>query len=407
MAKKQRRIKPKQVPTKRQLSKWQRQTKVRRVIIIAAAVFLAGITGWVSYGYYNDNIKPFREVVLEVNDTSFTMGSYVDMFDAYTKSMQPSQLYYMSDLVANQIVQDELIRQRAETLGINVAAKEIDERIRENKLPSSKTIRDIIAATVLKEKLLQNYFGSRLPDIIEQAHIQVMLVESEKVANEVIARVKSGGDFAALIDEFSCNPRTEGDLGWLPRELIPNALIGDAVFSPKPGELSKIYDESASKNIGYWLIEVTDKDKKKGIKARAILLGSKQEADEVKAELTSENFAELAEEHSQYEGEGKGCELGWLKKGDMSEAFDKVAFNLETNKISEPVQDKSVKTAGGYWIVKILEKGEHELNDEVRNKLARNDFIEWLQEQRASSTINNYLDEEKKELAIERVSKGR
>jgi parvulin-like peptidyl-prolyl isomerase len=381
---------------------------MRRVIIIAAAVFLAGILGYVGYGAYNDKIKPFREVIIKVNDTSFTMGYYVKMLDAYTEGAQPSQLYYMANLVANQIVQDELIRQGAENLGISVEAREIDEKLEENKMPTSKLFRDIVAATILREKLLENYFGSRLPDTMEQAHIQVMLVESEEVADEVITRVKSDEDFAALIDEFSCNPQTEGDLGWLPQELMSNSLIGDAVFSSESNELSKIYDGAASKNIGYWFIEVTDKDEEKGIKARAILLGSREKADEVKAELTDENFAELGKEHSQYKGEGEGGELGWLKKGDMhSDAFDEAAFNLDLNVISEPVKDESVQTTGGYWVVKVLEKGEHELSDEVRNKLARNDFTEWLQEQRESSTINNYLDEGKKQLAVERVLEGK
>jgi len=414
LAKKQKKVKPKQVPTKRQLSRWQRQTRMRRIIIIAAVIFLAGILGYVGYGAYNDKIKPFRQVVIEVNGTSFTMDYYVKMLDAYTKNMQPSQLYYMADPIANQIVQDELIRQGAESLGINAEAQEIDEKIKENKLPNDKAYRNIVAVTILREKLLENYFGSRLPDTMEQAHIQVMLVESETVANEVIGKVENGEDFTTLVGELSYDSRSKekgGDLDWLPKELMPNTFIGDAASSLETGELSQpIYDESASKDVGYWLIEVTDKGEEKGIKARAILLGSKQEADEVRTALSDENFAELAKEHSQYESEDG--ELGWLKEeekesNDFGDAFNEVVFNLDLNVISESVKDESVQTTGGYWVIKVLEKGEHELRDEVRKGLAYNDFTEWLQVQRETSTINNYLDEEKKGLAVERVSKGR
>ena len=414
MAKKQKKVKPKQVPTKRQLSRWQRQTRMRRIIIIAAVIFLAGILGYVGYGAYNDKIKPFRQVVIEVNGTSFTMDYYVKMLDAYTEGMESSQLYYMVDLVANQIVQDELIRQGAESLGINAEAQEIDEKIKENKLPNDKAYRNIVAVTILREKLLENYFGSQLPDAMEQAYIQVMLVESETVANEVIGKVENGEDFTTLVGELSYDSRSKekgGDLDWLPKELMPNTFIGDAASSLETGELSQpIYDESASKDVGYWLIEVTDKGEEKGIKARAILLGSKQEADEVRTALSDENFAELAKEHSQYESEDG--ELGWLKEeekesNDFGDAFNEVVFNLDLNVISESVKDESVQTTGGYWVIKVLEKGEHELRDEVRKGLAYNDFTEWLQVQRETSTINNYLDEEKKGLAVERVSKGR
>jgi len=407
LSKKQKKLEPKRVPTKRQLSKWERQRKIRRIIVIAAAVFLAGIIGYVGYGYYESNVKPLREVVIEVNETSFTMDYYIKTLDAYTKGAEPSQLNYASYIIANQIVQDELVRQGAHSLGIEVTDEEIGNKTEESKVPNEEVYRDIVTADLLREKL-QEYFASQLPGTMEQAHIQIMLVESQKVADDVIARMETGSDFAALVDESSCNPQAEGDLGWLPQELISNPLVGDAAFDIEPGEVRSIHDESAGKSVGYWLIEVTEKDEEKGIKARAILLGSRQEADEVKAQLTGDNFAELADQYSQYQGEEAGGELGWLKQGAMnSDAFDEVAFNLDLNIISEPVKDGVVQTQDGYWIVKVLEKGNHELSENVRQGLTMKSFDDWFKEQQENSTIENYLDEEKRIWAVDKVSQGR
>jgi hypothetical protein len=36
------------------LSKWQRQMKIRRIVIVAAVVFLVGISSWIGYGFYKD-----------------------------------------------------------------------------------------------------------------------------------------------------------------------------------------------------------------------------------------------------------------------------------------------------------------------------------------------------------------
>jgi len=408
LAKKQKENKPKQVPTKRQLSKWQRQARMRHIIIIAVAIFLAGVLGYVGYGYYNSEIKPFHEIVIEVNDTSFNMDYYVKTLDAYTKGMESSQLYYMPDIITNQIVQDELIRQGANSLGIEVTDKEIDKEIEENELPKDRIYCDIVAVGLLGEKL-QEYFDSELPDTMEQAHVQVMLVESQEMADAVMAKIESSGNFTALVDEFSCNPQIEGDLGWLPRELMPESLIGEVAFSLEPGETSKIYDESATKNIGYWLIEVTDTGEEKGIKARAMLLGSEQEALEIKSKIDKdEDFAVLAKEYSQHGSKDDGGELGWLKQGDMnSEAFDEIAFNLPLNSVSEPIKDESVQTKGGCWIAKVLQKGEHKLSEEVKERFTSNNFTQWLQEQRENSTITNYLDEEKRAWAVDRVLEGR
>lgn len=407
MSKKQKRVEPKHIPTKRQLSKWERERKIRRIIIVAAAIFLSGTIGYAGYGYYESNVKPLHEVVIEVNEASFTMDYYIETLDAYTKDADPSQLSYMSQIAANQIVQDELVRQGAHSLGVEVTNEEIDGRIEEKGLPDEEAYREIISADLLREKL-QEYFASQLPDTMEQAHIQIMLVESQKVAYDVIARIESGNDFAALVDEFSCNPQAEGDLGWLPQELISNPLVGDAAFDIEPGEVRSVHDESTGKNVGYWLIEVTEKDEEKGIKARAMLLGSRQEADEVKAQLTSDNFAELADEYSQYMGEEDSGELGWIKQGDMySDAFDEVAFNLDLDIVSEPVKDRTVQTEDGYWIVQVIEKADRELSEDTGARLTMKYLEDWFNEQRDSSTIESYLDQEKAGWALDKVLERR
>ena len=259
MAKKEKRYKPERVPTKRQLSKWQRERRIRRIIIGVAIVFLVGIIGYVVYGYYDSKIKPFREVIIEVNEASFNMGYYIDMLDAQTKGTESSYIAYFADMVAQYVMDAELMSQRAQNLEIVVTNQEMDEKIKENKLPDNKTYRDIVRADLLREKL-QEYFASQLPERMEQAHIQVMLVESEQVAANVMAKIGAGGNFTAFVEEFSCDSQVEGDLGWLPQELMPKSLIGDAAFSLESGEVHQpIYDESASKSIGYWLIEVTDR----------------------------------------------------------------------------------------------------------------------------------------------------
>ena len=422
MAKKQKKATPTRVPTKHQISKWQRQTKIRRIVIIATIIFLAGILSWVAYGYskdYRARVGILREVVLEVNDVSFNMEYFVNMLDAYTQSVDSESLYYMADyiagMVADEIISAELLRQGAEDLDIEVTPEEIDARLEEinagleegEKLPNDRIYRDIISAVLLQEKF-GDYFASNLTDMMEQAHVQVMLVEKEEAADEVMTRIAAGSNFTALVDEFSRNSTIEGDLGWLPEELMPNTLIANTAFNGTVGDVSQpIYDETAIKDVGYWLIEVTDKQDDE-INARAMLLGSEAEAERVKDELVSENFSSLAEEYSQHESKDEGGELGWLEEGAMnSTAFDQVAFNLPLNEVSEPVRDESVQTTGGYWLVKVVDRGEHQLETEVREALGDRRFNDWFEEWKENSTIENLLDEEKISWAVGKVLQGR
>lgn len=88
---------------------------------------------------------------------------------------------------------------------------------------------------------------------------------------------------------------------------------------------------------------------KAGRTARHILVETKAEADRIRAQVTLENFGDLAREHSIDPGSGQqGGELGAFQRGTFVPAFEKVAFELEEGKISQPV-----KTQFGWHIITV------------------------------------------------------
>jgi parvulin-like peptidyl-prolyl isomerase len=189
---------------------------------------------------------------------------------------------------------------------------------------------------------------------------------------------------------------------------MPNTLIADAAFNLTPGEVSQpICDETTTKEVGYWLIEVTNKEDDE-IEARAILLGSEAEAEMVRPELITGNFTSLATEYSQHESRNQGGDLGWLLPGDMgSEAFDEVAFNITTNEVSEPLKDESVQTTGGCWLVKTVDIGAHPLEPGVTAQLISERFDDWFEQWKRSSTVENLLDAQMKAWAVEQILRRR
>jgi peptidyl-prolyl cis-trans isomerase C len=446
MAKKQKKTTSERVPTKHQLSKWQRQMRIRRIVIIAAVVFLVGIASWVGYGYYKDyKNNALHEVVIEVNGTPFTMQYFVNTLGIYfqnyisnyvnsylsiymqvynvTQEAATQQLTsdattglsqntdnitsMITGAVADDIINGELLRQGTKSLNITVTTAEINAALQQYGLPSNSTYPDIIRASLLAQKV-RDYFGSQLPATMEQADVQAVLVESQEVATDIIGEVKAGGNFTALAQEFSCNSTIEGDLGWLPEELMPNTLIANAAFNLTPGNISQpIYDATAVKDVGYWLIKVTAKQAG-AINASVMLLGSEAEAEWVKAQLAAGgNFSALAGNYSQYASNTTGGNLIGLTPGAMnSPAFDAVAFNLTLNTVSDPVKDASVNTTGGYWLVNVVDRGDHELSDSVKQQLIDNLYNDWLGNRANESTINTYLDADKLSYAINQVLAG-
>lgn len=414
MAKKEKKATSERVPTKHQLGKWQRQEKIRRIVIIAAIVFLVGISSWIGYGFYKDyKSDPLREVVIKVNDVSYNMEYFVDMLDVYTAGANSTELYYYGDyyaaMAADATIYGESLRQGAkEDLGIEVSANEISAELEERGLPDDKIYRDLIGATLLEEKVGE-HFDPGVNATVEQADAQVMLLESQEVADEVMAGIEAGGNFTALAEEFACNSSVERDLGWLPKELMPNTSIANAAFNLTPGQTSQpMYDGNTTKKIGYWLIEVTGAQNET-INAQVMLLGSEVEAERIKAELAAGgNFTALAGNYSQHQSKTNGGRLDGLEPGDMgSTTFDQVAFNITLNQVSEPVKDESVQTTGGYWIVKVIDRGDRQLDEQTREELKGKRYSDWLEAWQKTSTIENLLDDAKTTWAIDEVFKRR
>jgi len=419
LSKKQRRATPKPAPTRRQLSKWERQMKIRRIIIIVSVVLIAALVTVVSLAIYGDRVAPWRDVVIKVNDASIRMSQYVDTLDfrSALRGDDDALVYEMADTVVDIMINTEVVRQKARALGIKVDSQEIDEKIREEGWPDhddwpyAKALRDMIRTGLLWDRLY-DHFQSELPSM-EQAHVQVMLVESEAVAQEVLSTIQAGGNFTTMVDEFSYHPQIGGDLGWLPEDLMPNPVIADAAFNMTAGEVhGPIHDMTAIKNLGYWLMEVTDimdEEDARQVNVRAILLGSKSEAEQVRDELVGGNFTALAVQHSQHDSRKDGGELGWLKPGDMgSTAFDEVAFNLARGVASGPVKDGSVQTTGGYWIIDVVDRDDQRaLEGEAREAMASRELVESFERSREESTIVNRLDWDKQYWAIGEVLRRR
>lgn len=86
-----------------------------------------------------------------------------------------------------------------------------------------------------------------------------------------------------------------------------------------------------------------------GRTASHILVKTKAEADRIRAEVTPENFAQLAKANSTDTGSApQGGDLGQIQKGQLVPEFEKVAFALKDGEISQPV-----KTQFGWHIITV------------------------------------------------------
>jgi parvulin-like peptidyl-prolyl isomerase len=249
-----------------------------------------------------------------------------------------------------------------------------------------------------------------------QKDILVMFLESQSQAEEVRQRLIGGEDFGELATELSLDELTVvdgGELDWRPDGIIESVLnttvLDEFIASASAGDLSPpILDEDKSKTIGYWLVEIMERrDEPEEVHIRVMLLGSEEEALEVRARLEAgEDFGALAAELSQLSGaaDDKG-DLGFITRDVGQSTFNEFVFDsgAEPGSLSQPIADEDQPTQGGYWLVEVRDvEDDLPLSEENRDLLIDEVFQEWLEAVDSDPTneVTNHLDDEMRAFAI-------
>jgi len=192
--------------------------------------------------------------------------------------------------------------------------------------------------------------------------IQVTTKEVESAAKEQMENVKSQfSSEEAFQDQLKAEGLTEKELNKKYREQIRRQMFIDRLVSKK---LSKVTVTTKEVKDFYQTYEDSIPDQPESVKLSHILLEikpSQNTLDSLKrrAELVldkakkGEDFVSLAFKYSDDPTGKKGGDLGFFKKGDMIEKFEKVAFALNPGEISDLVE-----TEFGYHIIKVEEKKE-------------------------------------------------
>ena len=226
---------------------------------------------------------------------ALTMAAFVLALSACSDKDVSKDNEVLATTKAGDITSDELVQEMKDSIGVQVfqnlvlkkaienefkvTDKEIKEAIKEQKEKigdeaafesyleqnnvSEEAFERQVEFSLLQQKLIESLdevtdeqIKAEYNNMKKEIHARHILVDDEKTAKEVIAKLKDGGDFAKLAKEHSTEPIAQesgGDLDWFgPGKMIPE--FDEAAFALKEKEIS----EPVKTSFGYHIIEVLE-----------------------------------------------------------------------------------------------------------------------------------------------------
>ena len=237
----------------------------------------------------------------------------------------------------------------------------------------------------MENKVLAVISGSEITEkdlnaiIMRYPEEQRAMFSSEMGKKQLLEQMISFELMNKLGKEMKLNETEEYKAGL---EQLEKDLLTQMTINKVLSEVT-VTDEDAKK---YYKENKTQFDQPATVSAKHILVDTEELCSEVKERIENGelSFEDAAKEYSTCPSNAQGGSLGVFGRGMMVPEFEDAAFELELEKISEPV-----KTQFGYHLIKLenLQAGGESEYEEVRNEIERS-----LMYQKQSEAYNKELN---------------
>ena len=360
----------------------------------------------------------------------------------------------LSRQVLEQMINEQLQLQYANTNGLRISDAEIDDTLQrlaaQNKtdLPGLTALlkkdnltidsfRQTLRKDMLLDKLKEREIAARVnvtDSEVEQvmrstvgisnteyrlAVIQINIPERADSSQtdtlrqrllEAQKQIRSGQPFAAVAARYSeaANALSGGDMGWKAASAFPPEFI-QLLEKLQPGEVTDI----VRANGGLFLFQLTDKRNSNGpqmvqqFKVRHILVKTNEATSESEARTRIQqvqdrlkrgiSFETAARQFSEDGSATLGGDLGWLNPGDTVPEFERTFSAMKPGQLSEPV-----RSPFGWHLIRVDEVRQQDVSgdraklaikQQIRQRKIEQNYTDWLQQLRSSAFIDDRLIE--------------
>jgi parvulin-like peptidyl-prolyl isomerase len=341
--------------TQRQLTRHERELRLRALVIGGVVVALLLVVIVPLVGYYREVLTKGSQPIATVDGQPIVLDDYAKMY-GFRSAMLGAQIQQMQGYLQSQqsVTKDNPIGQQLQQLQQQRNELDndvVDEMVEQKLLAAEAARRGLEVTRADEDAYIVKEFGER----------------SAPVASPTAAAttpIPTVDPFARLSTVLT-NIRVMNEEDY--RKLVVHpALVEEKVRA----DFAK--DAPATE---------------RQIHARHILLDSEDAVAAARSDLAGGvSFEELARRVSKDESnKDKGGDLGWFGKGKMVPQFEEAAFAMQPGQTSEPI-----RTGFGWHIIQVLERDDnHPVDEARRTELANQRYKEWLDKAKDDGFKNN------------------
>lgn len=228
--------------------------------------------------------EPERPLAARVNGQPIYLADYERQVAQYQAALVASgedlskpetqqRLLQMRRQILDWMIEQVLLEQAAAGMNITVTEAEIDaevarlvadagsqEEFARRLERSGMTLQDLRAqlrADLIRTRVLEQVRAT-VPTQAEQVHARHILVDTPEMAQQILAQLQSGADFAQLARLYSQDESTRdagGDLGWFPRGVLLAPEVEEAAFALQAGQISPVIRSA----FGYHIVQTLER----------------------------------------------------------------------------------------------------------------------------------------------------
>ncbi len=230
---------------------------------------------------------PDRPLAAVVNGWPIYLADYERQVAQYQAAMTASgedlnspegqqRLLRAREQILNWMIEQALIEQAAAQMGITVTDEEVDAalaqiieevggegpfqaRLEQDGMSRQDVWREL-RAELITSAVIEQVVAS-VPTTAEHVRARHILVDTREEAEQLLAQLQAGADFAELARAYSMDESTReagGDLGFFPRGVLLSPEVEEAAFSLQAGQISPVVQSS----FGFHIVQVLEREER-------------------------------------------------------------------------------------------------------------------------------------------------